>query len=59
MGHSLELTVIAEGVETEMQSRFLSGLGCDELQGNGIGPPMPVQQFEAWVTARRAAAACG
>ncbi|MEP7058063.1 MAG: EAL domain-containing protein [Caldimonas sp.] len=53
MGHSLEITVIAEGVETEAQARFLSELGCDELQGVWVGAPLPVAQFEAWVGARR------
>jgi EAL domain-containing protein (putative c-di-GMP-specific phosphodiesterase class I) len=56
MGHSLDITVIAEGVETEAQGRFLSALGCDELQGNWVGAPMPRQRFEDWVIARRAAA---
>ena len=55
MGRSLDITVIAEGVETEAQSRFLSELGCHELQGNWVGAPMPMQQFEDWVIARRAA----
>ena len=55
MGHSLDITVIAEGVETEAQSKFLSAIGCDELQGIWVGAPMPVEQFEAWVIARRAA----
>ncbi len=57
MGRSLDITVIAEGVETEAQSRFLSGLGCDELQGNWVSPPLALPQFEAWVVARRAASA--
>jgi diguanylate cyclase (GGDEF)-like protein/PAS domain S-box-containing protein len=57
MGHSLDITVIAEGVENEAQSRFLSGLGCDELQGIWISPPLAVGPFEAWVIARRHAQA--
>ena len=56
MGHSLDITVIAEGVETEAQSRFLSSLGCDELQGIWIAAPMSIDAFEAWVVDRRAAA---
>jgi diguanylate cyclase (GGDEF)-like protein/PAS domain S-box-containing protein len=55
MGHSLDITVIAEGVESEAQSRFLSALGCDELQGIWVAPPMPIGAFEDWVAARRAA----
>ena len=54
MGHSLDITVIAEGVETEAQARFLSNLGCDELQGIWIAGPMPAAAFEAWVIERRA-----
>jgi EAL domain-containing protein (putative c-di-GMP-specific phosphodiesterase class I) len=33
MAHALDLTVTAEGVETEAQARFLKEQGCDELQG--------------------------
>jgi EAL domain-containing protein (putative c-di-GMP-specific phosphodiesterase class I) len=55
MGHSLDITVIAEGVENAAQARFLSQLGCDELQGTWVGPPMPRRAFEEWVGARRAA----
>ena len=56
MGHSLDITVIAEGVEGEAQGRFLSELGCDELQGSWISGPLPMPAFEAWVTERRSAA---
>ena len=49
MGKSLGLTVMAEGVETEAQCRFLASQGCDELQGLWISPPLPAAAFEAWV----------
>ena len=45
LGHSLQLTIIAEGVETEAQSEFLAGEGCDEMQGYLRGKPMPVEDF--------------
>ncbi len=53
MGRSLGLTVIAEGVETEAQRAFLATLGCDELQGMLISPPLPQAAFEAWVLQRQ------
>jgi diguanylate cyclase (GGDEF)-like protein/PAS domain S-box-containing protein len=54
MGRSLGLEVVAEGVETEGQRRFLAEQGCDALQGVLISPPLPEDRFVAWLEARRA-----
>jgi EAL domain-containing protein (putative c-di-GMP-specific phosphodiesterase class I) len=40
LGHSLGLVVVAEGVETRAQLDFLTRIGCDRVQGYGIGRPM-------------------
>ena len=44
LGHSLDLRITAEGVETEEQLAALSGVGCDEVQGFLLGRPMPAEQ---------------
>jgi diguanylate cyclase (GGDEF)-like protein/PAS domain S-box-containing protein len=41
MAHSLELAVIAEGVETEQQLNFLSANGCDQIQGYFFSRALP------------------
>ena len=46
MAHSLKLTVVAEGVETEEQLAFLRDQRCDEMQGYLFSPPVPPEQFE-------------
>ncbi|MBA2709113.1 MAG: EAL domain-containing protein [Tatlockia sp.] len=45
MGHGLKLTVLAEGIETIDQLRFLKECGCDEGQGFFIGQPMSANDF--------------
>jgi len=47
MAQSLDLDVIAEGVETEEQRQFLLGKGCTHYQGYLFGTPVPIEQFEA------------
>ncbi len=46
LAHSLKLMVVAEGVETEEQSRLLTLLGCDEMQGFLHSRPVPTETFE-------------
>ena len=45
MAHSLELKVVAEGVETEPQRDFLRAQGCDEIQGYLLSPPVEAVRF--------------
>jgi diguanylate cyclase (GGDEF)-like protein/PAS domain S-box-containing protein len=45
MAHSLELKVVAEGVETQAQMDFLKSQRCDEIQGYLISKPVPADQF--------------
>jgi len=45
MGKSLNLTVVAEGVETQEQQNFLTGLACDEMQGFFFSKPIAGDAF--------------
>ncbi len=45
LSHSLDLEVIAEGVETEGQYRFMSDHDCDIIQGYLISKPLPAADF--------------
>jgi len=47
LAHALKLKVVAEGVETEEQSRLLRVLNCDEIQGFLFSKPVPRDVFEA------------
>jgi len=47
LGHNLNLKVIAEGVETEEQSKLLRLLRCDQFQGYLFSKPVPAEQIPA------------
>jgi diguanylate cyclase (GGDEF)-like protein len=51
LSHALGLTVVAEGVETPAELRWLVANGCDVAQGYGIARPMPAQQLPGWIAA--------
>ncbi len=45
LGQSLDLTTVAEGVETQAQLTILRSEGCDEMQGYLIGRPQPIAEY--------------
>jgi diguanylate cyclase (GGDEF)-like protein/PAS domain S-box-containing protein len=49
LGHGLEMSIVAEGVETQEQLGFLSEEGCDAVQGYFIGKPFPIGKYAALV----------
>jgi diguanylate cyclase (GGDEF)-like protein len=53
LAHSLNLTVVAEGVETELAWRKLRDFGCDQAQGFYLAKPMPPQALTGWLLNRR------
>ncbi|WP_372875392.1 putative bifunctional diguanylate cyclase/phosphodiesterase [Pseudomonas sp.] len=64
MARSMQLTVLAEGVETPEQQGWLLAEGCDQCQGYLLGRPMPAESFaQHWqalsVSAAAQSGACG
>ena len=53
LAHHLELTVVAEGVETRQQERHLLSLECDVLQGYLFAKPMPFNTLIGWLAKHR------
>ncbi|MCF6233460.1 MAG: EAL domain-containing protein [Rhodobacteraceae bacterium] len=54
MAERLEVETLAEGVETVGEHALLAQLGCDHVQGFGIGRPMPFDQTLDWIAAHNA-----
>jgi diguanylate cyclase len=57
LAHSLEMDVVAEGVETESQLDKLKSMMCDEMQGFLLGKPVSAEDFGALLKERMAIAA--
>ncbi len=53
LGHSLDLTIAAEGVETEAQLALLAHEGCDEVQGFLLGMPAAASAVPAGLEAKQ------
>ncbi len=53
MAHSMNIRVLAEGVETEGQFSFLSDTHCDQAQGYLFSKPLPAEQFRDFMVANR------
>jgi EAL domain-containing protein (putative c-di-GMP-specific phosphodiesterase class I) len=56
LAHSLDLQVIAEGVETEEQLAFMRQQRCDRIQGFFFSAPMRADELEPYLIERRAMA---
>jgi len=49
LGHGLDISIVAEGVETQDQLNFLAVESCDQIQGYLLGKPGPIVHYDAWV----------
>lgn len=49
LGHGMNMSIVAEGVETPEQLDFLAEEGCDSVQGYLLGKPLPIENYDALV----------
>jgi diguanylate cyclase (GGDEF)-like protein len=49
LAHSLEMNIIAEGVETEEQMAYLQKQGCNDIQGYLFSPPVPPEEMSKFL----------
>ncbi|HEX5307952.1 MAG TPA: EAL domain-containing protein [Solirubrobacteraceae bacterium] len=57
LARHLDLSVVAEGIETEEVAAHLAAIGCDVGQGYGISRPLPADELTRWLRSRPARAA--
>jgi len=55
IAHNLDLSVVAEGVETNNQLSFLAGLNCEQLQGYLYSKPLPENDFKKYLISHQIA----
>jgi diguanylate cyclase (GGDEF)-like protein/PAS domain S-box-containing protein len=58
LAEALHLEVVAEGIETEGEERYLKAAGCPIAQGYRYAKPLPAQEFEAWLERYQVAVDC-
>lgn len=49
LGKSMHMSIVAEGVETQVQLNYLREMGCHVAQGFLISKPLAVEAFETWL----------
>ncbi|MHB8190685.1 MAG: EAL domain-containing protein [Ferrimicrobium sp.] len=49
MGHHLGLQIVVEGVERWVSYESMARIGCDEMQGYALSPPLALDEFELWL----------
>jgi diguanylate cyclase (GGDEF)-like protein len=49
LAKALDVRVVAEGIETRLQSSFITSIGCDLMQGYLFSPPLPYSQMNEWL----------
>ena len=49
LAHKLGLDVVAEGVETEAQLKYLLSIGCEKIQGYLISKPLPADELASFI----------
>ena len=55
MARSMHVRSVAEGIEDADTLEMLRALGCDEIQGHYVSPPLSATDFESWLAAGGAA----
>jgi EAL domain-containing protein (putative c-di-GMP-specific phosphodiesterase class I) len=54
LAHDLGMTVVAEGVETELSWQAIRTLGCDVVQGWHVARPLTAQDVTTWIKTHEA-----